>query len=251
MSEYQDIVKLWQSFNIQTVGDLEAYLDSFKVLFSYNSNKIENANTTFEDTYEVFERGQVSSYTGDVRTLTEIQNAKVAYQRLLRAFATRESMTEGLLLEFQRLITEGTYDERRVERGEKPGAYKQYHYVVGALETGAAPETVAEEVGWLLDELNGAEIKASDLLTAAAYFHAKFENIHPFADGNGRTGRMLMNYFLILNNHPPVTIFEQDRIVYYQALDAFHSSQDLKPLREFLEQQMIKTWEKTLKRYGR
>jgi hypothetical protein len=74
MAHYQDILKLWQGLPIKTDADLDTYMDSFKVLFAYNSNKIENVNTTYEDTYEIFEHGKVSGYAGDVRTLTEIQN---------------------------------------------------------------------------------------------------------------------------------------------------------------------------------
>lgn len=248
MSTYQDIVRLWQSFDAKTEADLEAQLDNFKVLFAYNSNKIENANTTYEDTYEVFERDKVSNYTGDVRTLTEIQNQKLAYQRLVKAVVAKKPLCEALVLEFHRIITEGTYDARRYERGERPGAYKQHHYVVGINETGAAPDTVADEIDELLEEIADVRVRPKDVLTVAAYFHAKFENIHPFADGNGRTGRVLMNYFLMLHDHPPLTIYDEDRIEYYKALDAFHSDQDIKLLRSFLEQQTVKTWGKALER---
>ena len=54
----------------------------------------------------------------------------------------------------------------------------------------------------LLSEIQN--ISRQDTLAAAAYFHAAFESIHPFADGNGRTGRLLLNYFLVINNHPPL-----------------------------------------------
>jgi Fic family protein len=239
---------MWQGFNIQTEADLEAHLDSFKVLFAYNSNKIENKNTTYEDTYEIFKHDRVSNYTGDVRTLTEIQNQKAAYLWTLKAVIAKEPITEQMVLELHRVITEGTYDERRAERGERPGEYKHHHYVVGINEVGAAPETVSEEIGELLDDIASTNISAADVLTAAAYLHAKFENIHPFADGNGRTGRVLMNYFLMINNHPPLTVFNEDKATYYQALDTFHATQDIKVLREFIKQQAIKTWAKTLER---
>jgi Fic family protein len=248
MSKYEDIVKLWQSFNIQTEAALEAHLDSFRILFAYNSNKIENINTTYEDTYQVFDRGRVSNYTGDIRTLIEIQNQKAAYQYLVNSVIAKEPITESLVLEFHKLLTEGTYDERRVERGEKPGAYKQHHYVVGVNETGAAPEMVAEEIGELIDEIADADIESKNVLAAAAYFHAKFENIHPFADGNGRTGRILMNYFLMRHNHPPVNVYEEDKADYYKALDAYDTGLDIEPLSGFIEQQIVKTWEKTLDR---
>ena len=105
---------------------------------------------------------------------------------------------------------------------------------------------VAEEIGELLEELQ--DISDDKILTAAAYFHAKFENIHPFADGNGRTGRLLMNYLLVIHNHPPITIHEEDREQYYAALEAWDRVQSLDELREFLRQQTVKTWEKQLER---
>ena len=89
-------------------------------------------------------------------------------------------------------------------------------------------------------------IKDENVLVAAAYFHSKFENIHPFADGNGRTGRLLMNYLLIVHNHPPIIIHEEDRNVYYKALEAWDTKQDLNPLIKFLKHQTVKTWEKQI-----
>ena len=77
----------------------------------------------------------------------------------------------------------GPYDESRTERGERPGEYKRHHYVVRINEVGAAPETVAEEIGELLDDIASTDVGAADVLTAAVCLHAKFENIHPFAEG--------------------------------------------------------------------
>ncbi|MDO4177879.1 MAG: Fic family protein [Phascolarctobacterium sp.] len=74
------------------------------------------------------------------------------------------------------------------------------------------------------------------------------KNIHPFADGNGRTGRLLMNYFLVINNHPPIIIFEEDRKLYFDALEAWDNEQELKPLVEFLRYQTEKTWAKQIQR---
>ena len=107
---------------------------------------------------------------------------------------------------------------------------------------GAAPEDVPEEMAELLAELPDVDDK--NLLTAAAYFHAKFENIHAFADGNGRVGRLAMNYFLVLHNHPPITIHEEDRRDYFEALEKWDEAQELKPLTEYLCEQLIKTWRK-------
>lgn len=98
----------------------------------------------------------------------------------------------------------------------------------------------------LLDEIQ--DIDSSKALAAAAYFHVKFENIHPFADGNGRTGRLAMNYFLVIHNHPPIVIHEEDRKDYYAALEAWDTEQQLDPMLDFLRSQTAKTWEKQIER---
>ena len=118
--------------------------------------------------------------------------------------------------------------------------------MTGREEIGAAPEDVAEEMDELIAELQ--EVTDEKALIAAAYFHAKFENIHPFADGNGRTGRLIMNYLLVLHNHPPIVIHEEDRRAYFAALEAWDSVQDLQPLVAFLKEQTGKTWQKQIER---
>ena len=65
-------------------------------------------------------------------------------------------------------------------------------------------------------------------------------------DGNGRVGRLAMNYLLVLNNHPPIVIHEEDRRDYYNALEAWDSQQELEALRAFLMAQTEKTWEKQI-----
>ena len=99
----------------------------------------------------------------------------------------------------------------------------------------------------LLSEM--VDVPDEKLLIAAAYFHAKFENIHPFADGNGRVGRLAMNYFLVLNNHPPIIIHEEDRREYYASLEAWDTGLDLEPLIDFLKAQTVKTWAKQIAKY--
>ena len=149
-------------------------------------------------------------------------------------------MSEALICELQGLLTQGTYDTLRYQKGERPGLYKKNDYVTGIQEVGALPEDVPEELAELVGELE--TIQPSQALTAAAYFHAKFENIHPFADGNGRAGRLLMNYLLLLWDHPPIIIHEEDRRAYYDALERFDSSQELDTLTAFLKEQTVKSW---------
>lgn len=247
ISNYEEIVKLWQAKHIATAAELSVEMNGNAASFIYHNGKIENDGITFHDTREIFDRGVVTSYTGDVRTLFEIQNLCAGYRRFLTAFGNREQITETLVREFHSILTQGTYDEHRYEIGERPGDYKRYDYVTGREEVGALPEDVSEEMGELLSEM--ADIPFGKALTAAAYFHTKLENIHPFADGNGRVGRLLMNYVLVLNDHPPIIIFEEDRKEYYQALEAFDTKQDLEPLIAFLASETEKTWSRQYERY--
>lgn len=246
MEQYEKAVALWRRKKITTDAELAEALNGHSIAFAYNSGKIENEQITYHDTREIFERDGVTSYTGDLRTLFEIRNAKEANEYFLTSFDQRLPLDEAFIKELQRLLTQNTYDTRRYQLGERPGDYKRHDYVTGKEEIGAAPEDVEEEMSELLSEMQ--DILDEKALTAAAYFHAKFENIHPFADGNGRTGRLAMNYLLVLHNHPPIVIHEEDRKAYYEALEAWDTEQQLDPLLSFLRQQTAKTWEKQIAR---
>lgn len=241
---YESILDFWKKQNIKNANELASVLSSYSVNFAYNSGKIENDEITYHDTREVFDKNGVTSYTGSTKTLFEIQNSKAAYERMLSAFDDKQIVEEEFLKEIQMILTNGAYDERRYQIGERPGEYKHHDYVTGKNEVGASVEDVQEEVCELLDELT--DIDDKNALVAAAYFHAKFENIHPFSDGNGRVGRLLMNYVLLIHNHPPITIHEEDRKDYYKALEKFDEELELNSLIDFLKLQLVKTWEKQL-----
>lgn len=244
MTNYEKAIALWQQKNITTDAELAEALNGHSIAFAYHSGRIENERITYHDTREIFEHDGVTSYTGDLRTLFEIRNAKEANELFITAFHEKRPFDEAFIMQLQKCLTQNTYDTRRWQLGERPGEYKHHDFVTGKFEIGAAPEDVQAEISELLSEL--IDVKEQDALTAAAYFHAKFENIHPFADGNGRTGRLAMNYFLVTHNHPPVIIHEEDRKAYYTALEAWDSIQNLDPLRDFLREQTEKTWEKQI-----
>lgn len=247
MDRYSETVRLWQSFDIRSATDLDLRLDSYRILFAYNSGKIENENITYHDTREIFENGKVLNYTGDPRTLFELQNQKECYEYLKGPILERKPLTLELIKEVHGILTAGTYDERRfIELGERPGEFKKHDFVTGVEEVGAAHEDVEEEMTEMLDIL--AESEGKDPLKLAAWFHLRFEYIHPFADGNGRAGRTLMNYYLLTHDHPPVIIYDEDKAAYYAALERYDKDEEMQPMHDFLVQQTEKTWEKTLDR---
>lgn len=248
---YEILINWWHSKNIVNDADLAEAFNGHIISFAYNSGNIENPNVTYHDTREIFEHDGVSAYTGDLRTLFEIRNAKVAMEYFFKAFSNKQLLNEEFIKELQRRLTLNTYDERRWQRGERPGEYKKGDYVTGRNETGALAEDVPAEMQELLEDLQSLPAEPQKVLTAAAFFHAKFENIHPFADGNGRTGRLAMNYLLATNNHPPLVIHQEDRKAYFEALEAWDTEQNLTPLKNFLMQQLLKTWSKRLEKLNK
>lgn len=240
--DYEALVKRWQSQPINNIADIDLKLHNFRILFAYHSGKIENDKIDYHDTREIFENGKVSSYTGDIRTLFEQQNQKDCYEILKTPIVNREPLSIELIKKIHFELSKGTYDESRFSKNERPGEFKKGDYVVGHFDAGSDSADVEGDLTDLLEEINAYQ--GDQIIKVAAYLHAGFENIHPFADGNGRVGRTIMNYYLIINNHPPIVIFEENRKEYYKALEAFDKEEELEPLVSFLTNQIEKTWNK-------
>ena len=246
--KYNDVIAYWQSLKIDSKEKLEKVLDNFRILFAYNSGAIENDEITYHDTREIFENGKVISFTGNLRTIFEISNQKICYEYLLDKIIKKEKISEVLIKKVHELLTVGTYDERRyILNGERPGEYKKHDYVTGREEVGASVNEVVKEIENLLNEVNSVNTNnAEDIIKIATYFHNKFENIHAFADGNGRVGRTLTNYILMINNVPPLIVYDEDKKYYYAALEKYDKEDDIKSMIEFFKYEMEKTWKKTL-----
>lgn len=237
--QYQKLVSAWLSLSQE---ERDRRIGSFALSYAYHSGKIENDQITYHDTHEVFENGRVIAYTGDVRTLFEIQNLKASWEWARPLAVPGLRFTERLVLRAHELLTFGTYDTARWENGERPGSYKRGDYVVGVNVIGCDAEEVPAAVAELLDEVNPHLDDEKNALTVAGYLHAKLVEIHPFADGNGRVARLLMNMVLMAMTAPPIAIREGDRMSYYGALDAFHGEGDLDPFLTFLQSESVMTW---------
>ena len=187
---YSEIVASWQNKVVTNREELMAKLQNFRIVFAYNSNKIENPETTYHNTREIFENGKVINFTGDIRTIFEIQNQKECFDFLADKILNREPITKELILQTHEKLMKGCYDETRYLKGERPGSFKKHEYVIGD-DVGELPENVENEIDFLCNELK--ENEGKDPLKIATYLHLNFEQIHPFADGNGRLGRTLFN----------------------------------------------------------
>lgn len=249
MSAYGDIVRWWQSLD---KAERSIFLENvFPAEFSYHSGKIENDDITRHDTKEVFANGRVVSFTGDIRTLFEISNLKNSWSQVLSLAKSKKPLDTDALLSMHKTLTSGTYDDRRWSKGERPGSFKKGDYVV-ANEIGYSPSDVQPAIESLLREINDTldttgKLSAKASLIVSCYAHASIAEIHPFADGNGRTARAMQNLCLIKSGCPPLIVNEKDRMAYYGALDAFHVESNLNSFVEFCAVESIETWKQNLR----
>lgn len=234
---YNQCIILWRS------GVNENLINEFFSKFTYSSNKIENNETKLIDVDSIFKGLKMVNFKGDRKTITEIQNHKKLCKNIFKLIKENNSkLSIDLLKYIHYALMKDCFKEEFLIKGENPGTFKKGDYIVGLHDVGASSSEVEENLKSLVDEVNEVKINDNNALTIVSYFHCWFETIHPFADGNGRVGRILINYLLLGNNLPPIVLFENEKEKYYLALEHFNDSQEIDKMVNFLEEQAYKTW---------
>lgn len=212
----------------------------FLTLFTSETNRLEGINFSYNDTRELFETGQLSNYTGDLRAALSVANNKAVAEYLNKCLAKGMGVTPTLIKETHRLLMFASMDDRRYhDNGERAGEYKVHDYCVGKYSVGSTPDTVAADVEELCKFLH--DKGQADIVKVAAAFMCHFENIHPFADGNGRTGRWITNYILVRGGSTPAVFYSEDKKEYYDALEAFDLEEDYWKMYSYLLGQVRKS----------
>lgn len=240
--KYEDVIKYWQEQKLESKEDYMNILENFSVLFAYNSCAIENDKITYYDTKEIFNSGKVINYTGDLKILIEIDNQKDCYNYILSKVTLKSPISEEWIKKVHKILTKDTYDKRL-------GEYKAYDYVTEINGGYSSVENVQNNMRKLIEKINSIKLQDNEeIIKMAAYAHNVIEKIQPFTSENGLIGRVLVNYFLMINDLPPIIIYNEDKKYYYLALEKFATKEDINLMLEFLKYEMIKTWEKTLDR---
>ena len=243
VSRYDKTVEWWRKQKLSSKNDYLSLLSDFGVIFTCNSNMIEGSSVTYHTTRDIFEGNDIKNFSGSATEIIQVTNQKFAFNFLIDALLEGRELDINFVKRVHRIMLYGCYDDRRYSKGERPGEFKVNDYCVGMTEEGSLPNQVLEDMEELLNEMRVITVTSKNLLKVAAYFHLKFECIHPFADGNGRVGRALLNYFLMLNNHPPTVLYDEDREIYYLALEVYDRTGEIDGFVEFLREQTVKTWE--------
>jgi Fic family protein len=229
--EYRSILKKLSAVQLRDL------FDRFTVNFTYESNALEGNSLTLRQVGIVI--GENVAIEGkDLREIYETRNSRQVVDRILkRKFKVSEK--DALLMH-----------EMLVRDMGIAGGYKQFpNYIHGRQVLTAKPEDVPEKMRRLF-EWYAANKKAMHPLQLASRLHGKFEEIHPFEDGNGRVGRFLVLALLVNAGYPPLIIRKTQRIAYFNALEDFDNGRP-QMLDKILFDRLVETHEKFFKIYAK
>ncbi len=200
-------------------------------VMAYNSNKIEGSTLTPEQTASLFDNGTLPRSDDYYRAkdVEEMNGHFLMFNFMLDTL--EEPLSQKLIKQFHYELKSGVFEDRA--NGYAIGDYKQRPNMVGMYRT-ALPKEVPDEMEKLLSWY-AAQPKNMETL---AKFHARYESIHPFQDGNGRTGRMILfRESLKYEEVDPFIILDDDRTVYIEALKEFREKETVAQLTELLQKE--------------
>ncbi|MBQ9298091.1 MAG: Fic family protein [Clostridia bacterium] len=190
-----------------------------QVSFAYNTNHIEGSTLTEDQTRYIFETNTIL-FEGDtiakVDDILETSNHFKLVDYMLDV--ADKKLTEKMIKEYHKILKDGTSDSR--VGWFNVGEYKQRANTIGSGIKTASPNNVEKEMTKLMDWYNSLkQITIKEIIE----FHYRFETIHPFQDGNGRIGRIIMFKQCLKNNIIPFIIQDADKLFYYRGLKEYKS----------------------------
>lgn len=199
-------------------------------LLAYNSNKIEGSTLTEEQTASLFDHGTLPRSEDYYRAkdVEEMNGHFLMFNRMLDTF--EEPLSENLIKQFHHELKSGVFEDRA--NGYAIGDYKQRPNMIGMYQT-VRPENVSMEMHLLMDWYHKQDITISVL----AEFHARYESIHPFQDGNGRTGRLILFRECLKKGIVPIVIEDANRNEYLEALKEYSEEKSLNKLISLFEKE--------------
>ncbi|MEK6793125.1 MAG: Fic family protein [Nanoarchaeota archaeon] len=210
--------------------------NEFAKEFIFNSNNMEGSKIPADRVREIIDTGD-TKYK-DKNEVKEVQNSILAFDYLKKSFKFN-------LSSIKRVYNILTKDLVRDGNQKYPKGFKKEPNIVGNSET-TPPEKVEEELNALINWYKKNKNNVHPLLLAFE-FHRRYEFIHPFLDGNGRTGRLIMNKILISNNYQPIIIYKDNKMAYFNAIEKSKEKSKLKSYYHFMLEQTSKSYTFLLK----
>ena len=198
-----------------TDGEIERLMEEFTVEYTYNSNAIEGNTLTLRETDMVLSGLTIAQKP--LKDHIEAVGHKEAFEFIQGLIKDQVPLSESIIKQIHYLVLADKKDDRGVYR-------KVPVRIMGAKHESVQPYLIQPKMEQLLESyINSTE----HIIPRLARFHIEFEGIHPFIDGNGRTGRLLVNMELMKAGYPPIDIKFSDRVAYYKAFDEYYEKNNL------------------------
>ncbi len=205
-------------------GMVRKLQEDLRITITYHSNAIEGNSLDLSETKIAIEDG-LTVGGHPIKDYLEATNHAQAFD-LMVSIVDREKkapLTLEIVKKIHRLIMQGIHEEAGQFRSRQ-------NYITGASKTPPAAREVPEYMQGWVQALERGDYRPLDPVTRAAIAHHDFEFIHPFADGNGRTGRLLLNLMLMQQGYPPTLIRNDWRTGYIRSLQEASASGNYRPL---------------------
>ena len=192
-----------------------------QITFTYNTNHIEGSKLTEDQTRYIFETNTILFEGETVASVDDILET-VNHFKLVDYMldVAQENLTEEMMKKFHVILKEGTMDSR--QSWFNVGEYKKIVNEAGVMKT-TPPKETPKAMQKLMEWYNSlSKITIKEIIE----FHARFEKIHPFQDGNGRVGRMIMFKECLKNNIIPFIILDKDKLFYYRGLKEYQGNRE-------------------------
>ena len=189
-----------------------------QIIFAYNTNRIEGSMLSEDQTRFIYETNSIVSDKASVTNIDDVLETLNHFKLVdYMIDNANKKISEKMIKEFHRLLKDNTSDSK--ESWFNVGEYKKLSNEVGYVKT-TAPQFVDKAMKKLIDDYNSKrDISINDIIE----FHSKFEKIHPFQDGNGRIGRIIMFKECLKNNIIPFIILDKNKAFYYRGLKEYQS----------------------------
>ena len=192
-----------------------------QVNFSYNSNKIEGSRVSSEQTEAIYDTASFIAKSADLIKLDDLIETKNHFKLFDYMLDNVDNLlSKEMIIEMNKILKSNTSDEENPRYNI--GGFKTIPNMIGLINpiNTVSPENIEEEIEKLLNEYNFKNnITLEDILD----FHYKFERIHPFTDGNGRVGRIIMFKECLRNNIMPFIVLDDDKPFYLRGLKEYEN----------------------------
>ena len=196
--------KVFQKLDKQSQKEI---LENFSIEFSYNTTSIEGNTITLEEAKKFFEEGKTPA-NRELREIYDLRNTREVFFWLMDE---KKEINAALIIEIHKRLLKDV-DERVGFRTKDIRVFQSHFDASPGIYVNADMDLLLK---WYKENK-----KKLHPFVLASMFHHKFEKIHPFFDGNGRAGRMLMNYVLLRSGYPPSVIYKKTRSDYLEALSS-------------------------------